>query len=263
MERARDNGRTSLKEVAVALVLPTALLLSWDLLIRTGVFPKTLIASPTAVVRNFFTLLSENTLLVHSVVSLRRMLTGFLIGSSLGISLGVVVGYWKVGRRLVEPTVLALLPVPPIAWIPLLIILLGIGEVSKIALISMGSFFTLFVNTVHGVRSTDTRLLEVAYVLEKSDRYVLRGIVLPSAIPSMIAGARVAAALSWTLLISAEVIASAQGLGWLIWDSRNFSRPADMICGMMAVGILGKLTDSGLVLLERYFTRYRRVFHGH
>lgn len=263
MERTGNNRRIDLRQVAVALLLPTALLLSWDLLLRTGVFPKTLIAPPLAVVRNFFELLGENTLIVHSYVSLKRMLIGFVVGSSVGIAVGTVVGYWKVGKRLVEPTVLALLPVPPIAWIPLLIIVLGIGEGSKIALISLGSFFTLFVNTVQGVRNTDTRLLEVAYVLEKNDGEILRAIVLPSALPSMIAGARVAAALSWTLLISAEVIASAQGLGWLIWDSRNFSRPADMISGMVAVGILGKLTDSALVLLERYFTRYRRTFEGH
>src|SRR5438128_2033079 len=124
MELTRDHGRVRFKDWALVLLIPTALLLSWDLLIRTGVFPKTLIASPVAVVRNFITLLAENTLLVHSAVSLGRMLTGFLIGSSFGIALGIAVGYWKLGRRLIEPTVLALLPVPPIAWIPLLIILL-------------------------------------------------------------------------------------------------------------------------------------------
>lgn len=254
--------RIKTQKIGTRFILPVGLLLLWDLLVRSGVFPRTLIAPPIEVFRTFVSLIVDKTIFLHAAVSLRRLLLGFCIGTSIGITTGIVVGYWKLGERLIELTVLILLPIPPIAWIPLLIITLGIGEASKVALISLGSFFTLYINTVHGVRSTEKQLMEVACVLDKSPSSILRNIIVPSAIPSMLTGARVAMALSWTLLICAEVIASAQGLGWLIWDSRNFSRPADMIAGMVAVGILGKVTDSFLVFLERYLTRYRVTFPG-
>lgn len=258
-----DKRPWTAKSVAVGLLVPIVLLACWDLLVRSGVLPRTLIASPIDVAKNLISLTLNGALFIHAAVSLKRLLAGFLIGTTAGVATGIVVGYWKLGRRLLELTVLVLLPIPPIAWIPLLIILLGVGEGSKIALISLGSFFTLFLNTVHGIRNADVKLLEVAFVLDKGPRAILGRVLLPAALPSIMAGARVAMALSWTLLICAEVIASARGLGWLIWDARNFSRPADMIAGMVAVGVLGKLTDAALVLLERYWTRYRVAFQGH
>ena len=258
-----DKRPWTIGNIALGLIVPVALLVIWDLLVRTGVFPRTLIAPPLDVAANLVSLTLDGTLFIHAAVSLKRLLAGFLIGTTVGVATGVIVGYWKLGRRLLELTVLLLLPIPPIAWIPLLIILLGIGEGSKIALISLGSFFTFFLNTVHGIRNADVKLLEVAYILDKGPGAVLGRVLIPAAVPSIMAGARVAMALSWTLLICAEVIASARGLGWLIWDARNFSRPADMIAGMVAVGVLGKMTDTVLVLLERYWTRYRVAFQGH
>ena len=104
--------------------------------------------------------------------------------------------------------------------------------------------------------------MEVAQLYEKSRWTVLRTVLLPSAAPSIVASARVAMALSWTLLVAAEVIASANGLGWLIWDSRNFARPAAMIAGMLAIGILGKATDGLLARFGRYLTRWDRSYRG-
>jgi sulfonate transport system permease protein len=178
----------------------------------------------------------------------------------MGILLGAWVGFSKKAARFIEPSVLSLIPVPPIAWIPLLIIIFGIGEYSKIALIAIGSFCTLFIHTGYGFRSADRAYVEVARVLMKDDAFVLRHVLLPSALPNILSSMRVAMALSWTLLMASEIIASSQGLGWLIWDSRNFSRPDDMIAGMVAVAILGKVTDSALIALERYLTRWRRTY---
>lgn len=193
----------------------------------------------------------------NSYASMKRLLFGFFIGTSFGITIGIVVGFWKIGAKILEPTLLALLPIPPIAWIPFLIILFGIDEASKIALISIGSFWTLFLQTSYGIRTTDKNLIEVAFILKKDWKVILRKIMIPSSLPHIFSGMRVALAISWGLMVASEIIASSKGIGWLIWDARNFSRPADLIVGMITAGILGKLTDSLVVRAEKRFTNWR------
>jgi sulfonate transport system permease protein len=155
-----------------------------------------------------------------------------------------------------------MLPIPAVAWVHLLIVLFGIGETSKVLLIALGSFCTLFLHTAHGIRSADRKLVEVAYVLGKSRALLIRRVLLPAALPEIFAASRIAMALSWALLIVAEVIASSSGLGWFIWDARNFNRPADMIVGMIAIGVLGKLSDALLGQVASFATRWRDTYGG-
>ena len=123
-------------------------------------------------------------------------------------------------------------------------------------------FFVVFVSTVQGIRGTDQKLVEVVQLYEKSHSDLTLMVLLPSAAPSIFTGMRVALGLSWVLLIAAEVIASSEGVGWLIWDARNFSRPDDMLVGMATVGILGKLSDAAMARLEKYTLRWHQRFEG-
>ena len=258
--RGWSKVRYSPSTVLQVLAAPVLLLLCWELAVRLDFLPQTLIASPSQVAATLLSSTFALGLFTHISVSLLRLLAGFMIGTLLGVTFGTIVGLSRVGARLFEPTILSLIPIPPIAWIPLLIILLGIGDESKVALISVGSFSILFIHTSYGIRATDKNLVEVANVLGKSNMSKLRRILLPSALPGMLSSLRVAMAMSWTLLIASEVIASSKGLGWLIWSARNFSRPDEMIAGMVVVGILGKTTDWLLVLAERYLTRWRATY---
>ena len=241
-------------------VVPVTLLVLWEAAVRCAWVPNSLIASPLQVAIRLVRMLGDLTLLKNTLISLKRLSLGFGIGTAIGILTGVVVGASRVGARMLEPTILTLMPIPPIAWIPLLIILFGIGDVSKIALISLGSFSALFFSTSYGIRTADRNLVELARVLEKDRRVLIFDILLPAALPTILSSMRVALALSWTLLICSEVIASSSGLGWLIWDARNFSRADDMIVGMIAVGVLGKGSDWLLDLLERWVTRWRVAY---
>lgn len=259
-DQAEERSLMRLLLFLEGCVAPTTLLALWECAVRFGWVPSTLIASPSQVVSKFWEMLMNGTLPQHAAVSLLRLFVGFSLGTLTGIFLGTIVGYSKRWAHILEPTVLSLIPVPPIAWIPLLIIIFGIGEISKVGLVSIGSFCTLFIHTSYGIRNADKNLVEVADVLEKGHRTRLMKVLLPSAVPSILSSMRVALALSWTLLMASEIIASSKGLGWLIWDARNFSRPDDMIVGMVAVGILGKITDSSLVLFEKYLTRWRRTY---
>lgn len=241
-------------------ILPVGLILTWHLAVETGAVPSTLVASPVDSMIRLFELTSDGTIVEHVLASLRRIIIGFTLGSIVGIVIGAIIGTSRAGARLLEPTALTLIPVPAVAWIPLLVVLFGIGESSKVVLVSIGSATTLILATAAGVRGASRDLVEVANLYEKSRFTLFRTVLLPSAVPGIIASARVAMALSWTLLVAAEVIASANGLGWFIWDSRNFARPASMIAGMMVIGALGKLTDTALARLGAHLTRWNRSY---
>jgi sulfonate transport system permease protein len=263
MSTRGESGRVADRiTVAVQLaVVPVALIAVWEAAVRTGWWPRTLIAAPSEVASDFVRLTVNGDLARHAWVSLRRLAVGFALGGVVAVALGSLVGLSRAAERVAGPTILALAPVPPVAWVPLLIVLLGIDG-AKLALIALGTFFIVYSGTVQGVRGADSRLVEVAYVYGKSGRSLVLEVLLPSALPSILYSLRVALGISWILLIAAEVIASSEGLGWLIWDSRNFSRPDDMIVGMIAVGALGKLSDDLLVRLQGWLLRWRPSFQG-
>jgi len=249
-----------IRAAMLSACVPALIIIAWELGVRSGGLPKSLIAAPSLVVTRAVEMIGDGSLFKHCLVSIERLGIGFVIGVTLGVSLGVLVGTSKTASRLLEPTILTLIPVPPIAWIPLLIILLGIGNSSKIALIAIGSFCTLFINAAYSVRTTDSSLVELGQVVGKSRTEIAWSILIPASVPNILSAARIAMALSWTLLICAEVVASSSGLGWLIWDARNFSRPDDMIVGMATVAILGKSTDFALQTAERAMTRWKMSY---
>jgi ABC-type nitrate/sulfonate/bicarbonate transport system permease component len=241
-------------------IIPCCFIIIWDLSVRFEIIPNTLIATPLQVVTQFWTMFWDGRIFTNSWVSLIRLSAGFTLGTLLGVIIGSFVGYSKTVARFLEASLLVLIPVPAIAWIPLLIIIFGIGESSKIALISIGSFCTLFLQVTYSIRSVDKKLVEVGYTLNKSSPEMFFNIFLPAIVPDIFSSMRVAMALSWTLLMASEIIASSSGLGWLVWDSRNFSRPDDMIVGMIAIGVLGKITDYLLVVVGKYLTRWRSTY---
>jgi sulfonate transport system permease protein len=255
--------RARLVRFLTFVAVPIGLILTWDLAVRFDAIPSTLIAAPLDVVQRLIELLVNGKLERHVGISLMRLVQGFGYGSLLGIAVGTAVGASRLASTLIEPSLLTMIPVPAVAWVPLLIVLLGIGESSKVVLIGIGSFCTLFLHTAHGIRSTDRKLVEVAHILGKGRAVLIARVLLPAALPEIFAAARIAMALSWALLIVAEVIASSSGLGWLIWDARNFNRPADMIVGMIAIGALGKLSDTLLGKLGRFATRWRDTYGDH
>ncbi len=146
---SRLAGR-QFSQVISAVVVPGVLLAAWEIAVRADILPSTLIAAPSQVVANFLRMCADMTLITHTLVSLRRLAIGFALGTTLGITFGAIVGASRTVGRLFEPTILALIPIPSIAWIPLLIILFGIGESSKVFLISIGGFCTLFIPSAYG-----------------------------------------------------------------------------------------------------------------
>jgi sulfonate transport system permease protein len=243
MEVTKKYGEL-LRRTALSLVLPVALLAVWEGSSRIGFIPRTLLPAPTTIATATWTLFADNELQQHLLVSLLRIVEGFALGASLGLIMGALTGSSRTLERLVDPMVQVLRPVPPIAWIPLLILWFGIGEVSKVVLIAIGAFFPVYMNVVLGIASTDHKLMEVGKVFGFSRWQQLVRIIWPSALPSTITGLRIGLGTSWMCLVAAELMGAAAGLGYLIMDARQFSRPDVVIVGMATVGIVGKVTDS-------------------
>lgn len=238
-------------------VAPLIIILLWQIGTTVGFLPKSIIAPPLPAFANFFKLLFNGDFLSNFLISSKRLFGGFIIGSALGITVGLIVGYKKKVAQFLEPLLLILIPVPPLAWIPLLIIFFGTDDGVKISLISCGCFATMFLSTSLGVKGIDKRFVDVCKIYEKSDYEIIKKVVLPFSLPIIFSSLRVAMALSWTLLMASEMIKSSSGLGWFINDSRNFSRADDLVAGIMIVGLLGKLTDYAVVKLGKHLTRWQ------
>lgn len=246
--------------IANSLILPLLLLVLWNYVCVNNLVPASMLASPGAVLNDFMAMAKSGTLLTHCVVSLWRLLLGFLAGAGTGVLVGVLIALSPSFCRIAEPTISVLAPIPPIAWVPFIIMLLGIDDTAKIALIAVGTFFILVVHTTHGLRGVSRDFVELTEVLRKNKMELLLFVLLPAALPEIFTGLRISMGLCWTLLLVSEIIASSNGLGWMIWDARNFSRPDDLIVDMIVVGILGRLTDILLAGIERRATSWKATF---
>ncbi len=184
-------------------------------------------------------------------ISLIRVLKGYALAAVLGIALGILIGLSHHAQRITDLFIQILKPIPPIAWIPLVILWMGIGESSKVFLIFLGGFFTILLNVIDGIRYTDKKLLEVAAVMETPKmKYIFR-LVIPAAFPSIFTGLRVALGTCWTCVVAAELVASSSGVGYMISNARNFGQMDVVILGMLSIGVMGKVMDVILKAIEK------------
>lgn len=224
--------------------LPIAvILLVWGFSGASGHLDTVVMPSLETVFHTFLSGITDGTLLLALGISIRRVLIGYLISAVLGIGLGIVIGLSKHMQRLTNLIIQILRPIPPIAWIPLVILWMGIGEGSKVFLIFLGGFFTVLINVTDGIRYTDKKLTEVAAAMETPRKKYITQLVIPAAMPSIFTGLRVALGSCWTCVVAAELVASTSGIGYMISNARNFGQMDVVIVGMLAIGIVGKIMD--------------------
>lgn len=235
----------------------TVLLLTWYLVTCRSTYQSVLFPSLTTVITTFVTKIADLSLLRAIAVSLGRVLKGFAISGILGISLGILIGLSKHAQRLTDLFIQVLKPIPPIAWIPIVILWLGIGEESKVFLIFLGGFFPMLQNVSDGIRYSDKKLTEVAEVMETPKKKYIFHLVIPSALPSIFTGCRISLGTCWTCLVAAELVASNDGIGYMISNARNFGRMDIVIVGMLSIGIIGKLMDVALNAVEKRVLKWK------
>ncbi|GAB6421895.1 ABC transporter permease [Bacillus luti] len=254
--------KTNVKVLVRAITIPIIVLIIWQL---AGVFDlvsKTVLPTPLDIFLAFQELIKTGELFGHLSISVFRAAAGFFIGGSLGIILGTIVGFSTRSEQYLDPSVQMLRTVPHLAVAPLFVLWFGFGETSKVLLIADGAFFPLYVNAFLGIRGVDSKLYDVARVLEFSKRKLIAKLILPAALPNLLLGARLSLGVAWVSLVVAELMGSTEGIGYMIMDARQFSNTDIVFVGIIIFAFVGKFSDSLVRLLEVKFLRWRDNFKG-
>lgn len=245
-----------LKSNAIALIVPIVILLIWEILSKKGFIKGTQLPAPSVIAETLIDLIRTREIFMHLGVSILRVTEGFLIGGVLGVFAGVQMALFKNINKAFSLIVGVLRPIPVIAWIPVLIIWMGIDEGSKITVIAIGSFWTILVSVIQGIKNVDKKYLEVARILEKDYFTLLFKVVLPAALPAIFTGVRVGIDVAWRSVVAAELIAATKGIGFMIMYARELSQIDVVLVGVFSIGITGIVIDKLLVLAERKFLKW-------
>jgi sulfonate transport system permease protein len=243
------------------LALPVLILVILEVVVRIGWLPSYQMPAPSEIAVTL-TDLAEGALWKHISASLLRVLLGFAIGASLALVFAAWVGLSREAEAYLEPTFAGLRSIPSLAWVPLLLLWLGIDETSKIVLIAIGAFFPVYLNGVAAIRDIDRKLVEVGQMYGFSRTRLVRRILLPAALPGLFTGLRSGLSLAWMFLVAAELIAATKGLGYLLSDGRETSRPDIVLAAIIVLALLGKISDGLLAALEKRCLAWRDTFNG-
>jgi len=251
------------------LLLPLSFLMLWHVAVQQRWVTEGIIPAPAQVAESWYRWIFgtptrslspySGTWLANVAYSSRRVIEGFLLAASIGIPLGLFVGWNGMVARLVDPSIQLLRPVPITAWLPFSIAVFGIYDASALFLIGLGAFYPIVVNTTHGVRDTNLLLLRAARMLGARETTVLAKVVFPSALPSIFTGLRLGIGVAWTAVIVAEMIAVKSGLGYVLWDAYYVGRMDICIATMLSVGLLGFISDRVIQGAARLVLRWRTL----
>jgi sulfonate transport system permease protein len=255
------NNKSYMKYIYGSL-LPIIILAVWQLIGELHLLPPQLLPTPIKIAKSFVTLLANGVLLSNIGISIYRALIGFLIGGGLGIIFGLLVGFNKKTEWSLDPTLQMIRTVPHLAIMPLFILWFGFGEFSKVLLIGMGAFFPIYLNTFLGIRSVDSKLIEVSRVLEFSKFKQITRLILPAAMPNLLLGIRLSLGTAWLSLIVAELMGANSGVGYMISDARQFAQTEVVFVGIVIFASVGKLTDSLVRKLEIHLLRWSDSYKG-
>jgi sulfonate transport system permease protein len=252
----RAGRRLPVPRAAIGLIVPALLLAFWQWLVEREVYTRGQLPEPLDVWRAAEQLNEAGRFWENVRVSLVRVGWGFGIGAAIAIALGLLVGLSRLADALLSPTIGAIRAIPSLAWVPLLILWMGIGEEPKLTLIAIGAFFPVFTSLVGGIRQIDRKLIEVGHAYGLRRLALARSIVMPAALPSLFTGLRIGLAQAWLFLVAAELIGAFSGLGFLLTDGQNAGRADIILLSIISLALLGKLTDLLLQWVERWLFRW-------
>jgi sulfonate transport system permease protein len=241
----------SVQTVLLGSTLPMILVILWELLSRLGVFPSYQLPAPSVVLQTIGSMLQDGSLWSHVGITTFRVFAGFLIGTAVAVVLGSIVGLYQKAEQLFDPMIQAFRSIPSLAWVPLFILWLGIGEASKVTMIAVGVFFPIYLNIVSGIAGVDRKLIEVGKMYGLNNFQMIRRVILPAALPSFLVGLRSGLGLGWMFVVAAELMGASEGLGYLLVLGQNTLSPEMIIASIILFAIIGKLTDWILKQVEK------------
>lgn len=256
------------KPYVLALVVPLALLVLWH--VATTLQWMRLIPTPYQVAEymvdfawgGIYDDAYSGTLWSHLLASMSRVYGGFALAALFALPIGIMVGRMPTARMLLDPFLQVMRPIPVTAWLPLSMILFGLGAKSAFALVCLGAFYPILLNTVFGVRSVDPKLFEAASMLGCRGNAQFYKVVLPAATPSIFTGLRLGLGLAWFVIVVGEMTGVPQGMGAVIMDARTLSRTDLVICGMIVIGVAGYLSDRVVVMIGNRLLRWSPTHHA-
>lgn len=227
------------------------ILVLWEIICRLEIVPPLFLPAPSAILTTAWDMLISGELTDNFIASLYRIAGGYAIGAVLGILVGLILGFSRWADAIVTPIVYSIYPIPKIALLPLIILWLGIGETPKVAIIALGVFFPVVINTFSGVKSVDPILIKAAVTFGSNHLNVIRKVILPGSLPMIFAGLKLSAGTSLLLLVSAEMVAAQQGIGAMVLHYGNLMITTKLMVGVLLLSLLGLFFNRGLQWLER------------
>ena len=240
------------RKILISLILPIVIIIFWYLITEgLHLVNPYILPGPIEVCTSAWDLIVSGKLLRNTIDSLFKVFGGLILAAVVAIPLGVLLGWYKTLEDLCSFVISILRPIPPIAWVPFSILWFGIGTVPAIFIIFMGCVFPILVYTIDGVKRTDKVLIESAQTLGASDRNVLTRVVLPSVFPNIVSGLKVGVGIALMCTISAEMIGSSSGLGYMILQATSRFDPGTTVVGMIVIGLIGLILDYVFGLAEK------------
>ncbi|WP_425530202.1 aliphatic sulfonate ABC transporter permease SsuC [Xanthomonas campestris] len=249
------------RDAVVPWLLPVTVVVAWQLAATWGWLPQRILPAPDAVLRAAGALVRSGELWQHLAISGWRAAVGLAIGGSIGLALGLLTGVSRVAERLLDSSLQMLRNVPHLALIPLVILWFGIDEGAKLFLVALGTFFPIYLNTYHGIRSVDPALVEMARNYGVRGPQLFVDVLLPGALPSILVGLRFALGLMWLTLIVAETISASSGIGYLATNAREFLQTDVVVVAIVLYALLGKLADLAAQGLEAWWLGWHPTQH--
>ncbi|UOQ48245.1 ABC transporter permease [Gracilibacillus caseinilyticus] len=249
-EAIKKSNDSLLRTILLGSIIPAILIVVWELLSRAGIVPSNQLPAPTAIVDKIISLAEDGSLWGHIWITTYRVFAGFIVGTIAAVILGSVVGFYKTAEQLLDPMIQAFRSIPSLAWVPLFILWLSIGETSKITMIAVGVFFPVYLNIVSGISGVDRKLIEVGKMYGLNTFQLVKRVILPASLPSFLVGLRSGLGLGWMFVVAAELMGASQGLGFLLVFGQNMSQPETILASIILFAIIGKLSDWALKQIE-------------
>jgi taurine transport system permease protein len=247
----------------ISLATLSALLVAWWGVTAAGLVKPLFLPGPAAVLDQFVAVLTSGyvdaTLIQHLLASLGRVFAALVASSLIAVPVGFAIGLSRVGRGILDPLLELLRPIPPLAYLPLVIIWFGIGETSKVLVIGIAMLAPIALSTASGVRSVSSDYVEAARLLGADQAQVIRQIIFPSALPSILTGMRIALGAGWSTLVAAELVAATRGLGFMIQSAAQFLVTDVVIMGILVIAGVAFLLETLVRLAERMLVPWQKL----
>ena len=249
--------RVAVGEQLIAIVSPLLLIALWEALVRIRILDARFFPAPSSIVGTFTSLIASGELLLHVGASLKRVLLGLLAGGVPALALGLAMGLSRWARAAFNPIISATYPIPKSAILPLVMLIFGLGDASKVALVAIGVFYLVLINTMAGVLNIQPIFLDVGRNYGASRLQVFRTIALPGALPLIFAGLRLGLGIALILIVIAEIVGARSGIGYMIWQAWTIFQVERMYVGLVVIAVLGWLAALIIDAVERVLIPWR------